>query len=193
MKTINDIVEEVFSLYEQHGSEDYIGEPVSQLEHMSQAAELAIRERWDDEVVLAAFFHDIGHICVMSNSANNMSGFGVKSHERIGGDYLRSLGFPERIARLVESHVPAKRYLTFKYPDYYNRLSEASKKTLEFQGGKMTISEAEAFEKDPIFEPSIMLRRWDDLAKETAVPIVDLEDIKRRAARILQAACEQAG
>jgi predicted HD phosphohydrolase len=80
MKTINDIIEEVFSLYEQHGSEDYIGEPVSQLEHMSQAAELAIRERWDDEVVLAAFFHDIGHICVMSNSASNMSGFGVKSH-----------------------------------------------------------------------------------------------------------------
>jgi hypothetical protein len=55
MKTINDIIEEVFSLYEQHGSEDYIGEPVSQLEHMSQAAELArsrpnlaIRHRSDE-------------------------------------------------------------------------------------------------------------------------------------------------
>ena len=36
-----EIVEEVFALYEQYGDEDYIGEPVSQLEHMSQAAALA--------------------------------------------------------------------------------------------------------------------------------------------------------
>ena len=186
MRDINSVVDEVFDLYAQHGSEDYIGEPVSQLEHMSQAAELAIQEGCNDEVVLAAFFHDIGHICVMQNSDNKMAGFGIKSHERVGGDYLRSKGFPERIARLVESHVPAKRYLTFKYPDYYNNLSDASKQTLEYQGGKMTASEAEAFERDPIFEISIMLRRWDELAKETDVPIIDLAELKERARNVLQ-------
>ena len=57
------IVNEIFALYEKHGDEDYIGEPVSQLEHMSQAAALAEEEGYDDEVVLAAFFHDIGHLC----------------------------------------------------------------------------------------------------------------------------------
>ncbi|MDP2147097.1 MAG: phosphohydrolase, partial [Pseudomonas sp.] len=57
------VVAEVFGLYEQHGAADYIGEPVSQIEHMSQAAQLAMAEGFDDEVVLAAFFHDIGHIC----------------------------------------------------------------------------------------------------------------------------------
>ena len=31
-------VEQVFALYQQFGTDDYIGEPVSQLEHMSQAA-----------------------------------------------------------------------------------------------------------------------------------------------------------
>ena len=40
-RTAEQIVDEVFSLYELHGDEDYIGEPVSQLEHMSQAAALA--------------------------------------------------------------------------------------------------------------------------------------------------------
>lgn len=114
------IVQEVFDLYEKHGDEDYIWEPVSQLEHMSQSAQLAIQQGCDDEVVLAAFFHDIGHICVMQNAANSMGGYGVKSHEKIGADYLREKGFPNRIARLVESHVQAKRYLTFKHPDYYN-------------------------------------------------------------------------
>lgn len=33
-------IAQVFGLYEQHGTADYIGEPVSQLEHMSQAARL---------------------------------------------------------------------------------------------------------------------------------------------------------
>ena len=65
------IVKEVFSLYEKHGDEDYIGEPVSQLEHMSQAALLAEEEGYDDEVILAAFFHDIGHLCAEEGEVAN--------------------------------------------------------------------------------------------------------------------------
>lgn len=184
-KNAEQVIKEVFDLYEKHGDEDYIGEPVSQLEHMSQSAQLAAKQGCDDEVILAAFFHDIGHICVMQNGANSMDGYGVKSHEKIGADYLREKGFPNRIARLVESHVQAKRYLTFRYPDYYNALSEASKKTLEFQGGRMADQEATDFEKDDIFETSILLRKWDELAKETDIPILDLNDLKDRARRVL--------
>src|SRR5271170_4395487 len=128
---IHQTIEEIFDLYARCGDEDYIGEPVSQLEHMSQAAELAIAEGFDDEVVLAAFFHDLGHICVSKNKANNMEGYGVKRHEQIGADYLRQKGFPEKVAQLVENHVQAKRYLTFRQPAYYDSLSEASKRTLE--------------------------------------------------------------
>src|SRR5689334_11466514 len=99
MKDPEEIVDEVFDLYARFGNADYIGEPVSQIEHMSQSAQLAIDEGFDDEVVLAAFFHDIGHICVM-NAGASMGGYGKKSHERIGADYLRSCGFPERVAKL---------------------------------------------------------------------------------------------
>ncbi len=122
-------------------------------------------EGFDDEVILAAFFHDLGHICVSQNKENSMEGYGVKRHEQIGADYLRRNGFPERVAQLVENHVQAKRYLTYHQPDYYNSLSEASKKTLEFQGGKMTAGEAAAFEKDTLFDISIRMRRWDELAE----------------------------
>ncbi len=172
------IVKEIFTLYETYGRADYIGEPVSQIEHMSQSAMLAINEGYDDEVVLAAFFHDIGHICVMYNEDNNMGGFGMKSHEKIGADFLRQKGFSKRIARLVENHVQAKRYLTFISPDYYDRLSEASKKTLEFQGGKMSREEADDFEKDPLFDLSIRMRHWDEQAKEMNMPLIDLEKLK---------------
>ncbi len=180
MKNKDKIVEEIFTLYEAYGRADYIGEPVSQIEHMSQAARFAIDEGYDDEIVLAAFFHDIGHICVMSNQENNMDGFGTKSHEKIGADYLRKKGFSERMAQLVENHVQAKRYLTFISPDYYDQLSEASKKTLEFQGGKMNPAEAADFERDPLFEVSIRMRHWDEQAKETNMPLIDLEKLKSR-------------
>jgi predicted HD phosphohydrolase len=71
-----------------------------------------------------------------------MDGYGLIRHEKVGADFLRSKGFSEQVSRLVESHVPAKRYLTFADPDYYNQLSRASKETLEFQSGRMTASEA---------------------------------------------------
>lgn len=182
---VENSIKEIFDLYEQYGNEDYIGEPVSQIEHMSQTAQLAMNEGFDDEVILAAFFHDIGHICVSRNAENNMGGFGTKSHEKIGADYLREKGFSERIARLVENHVAAKRYLTFKYPAYYAKLSEASKQTLNYQGGKMTPTEAKEFERDPLFEASIQLRKWDELAKEINTPIIDLEKIKAKALNAL--------
>ncbi|HOX82648.1 MAG TPA: HD domain-containing protein [Chryseolinea sp.] len=181
----NAAVDEIFKLYEKFGHADYIGEPVSQLEHMSQSAQLAMEEGFDDEVILAAFFHDIGHICVMSNAENNMNGFGVRSHEKIGADFLREKGFSERVAQLVESHVQAKRYLTFKYPDYFNNLSEASKMTLNFQGGIMSANEAIAFEKNPLFEISVCMRKWDELAKDIEVPILDLNLLKEKAVLLL--------
>jgi 2-amino-1-hydroxyethylphosphonate dioxygenase (glycine-forming) len=178
-------VKEIFALYEKYGNEDYIGEPVSQVEHMSQSAQLAMDSGYDDEVVLAAFFHDIGHICVSRNKENDMGGFGTKSHEKIGADFLREKGFSEKIAQLVENHVQAKRYLTFKYPEYFQNLSEASRKTLELQGGVMTKEEALSFEKNPLFELSIKMRQWDEQAKEINVPLVDLEKIKAKALKAL--------
>ena len=179
------VIDEIFALYEKFGKEDYIGEPVSLIEHMSQSAQLAMDAGYDDEVVLAAFFHDIGHICVLRNSENTMGKFGVKSHEKIGADYLREKGFSEKIAMLVENHVQAKRYLTFKNQNYFNNLSDASKQTLEFQGGKMTKQEADAFESDSLFEISIILRQWDEQAKDMNIKLIDPEKIKSNARRAL--------
>ena len=178
-------IADVFGLYERHGAADYIGEPVSQIEHMSQAAQLAMAEGVDDEVILAAFFHDIGHLC--GQGGENMGGYGVVSHERLGADYLRRAGFSERLARLVEYHVQAKRYLTFRQPGYYARLSEASRRTLAYQGGVMSAEEARAFEQDPLCAISLRLRHWDEQAKAMHVPVLDLELLNAKARQVLTA------
>jgi len=168
------IAAEIIDLYIHHGGAEYAGEKVTQLEHMAQAAELAERQGHDEEVILAAFLHDIGHICVSAQGHNEMDGFGIKDHEEVGGDFLAAKGFSRRLIRLVEAHVEAKRYLTWKSNDYYNQLSEASKRTLEYQGGRMDDAEAGAFEQHPLFQLIIDMRYWDEEAKVTGLPIPDL-------------------
>ncbi len=56
-------VDEILSLYKNYGGEDYIGGPVSRVEHMCQCAQLAEKAGHDNEVILPAFFHHIGHLC----------------------------------------------------------------------------------------------------------------------------------
>ena len=171
---IESTVNDIFRLYELHGAEEYAGEKVSQLEHMCQAAMFAMEEQYDDEVVLAAFLHDLGHLLPAENGT--MGVFGTIDHEKLGADHLRKLGFSDRLCRLIASHVNAKRYLTRRDQDYYQRLSEASKKTLEYQGGRMSEGEAKEFEADPLFDLYIKMRRWDEAAKieHQAVPDINL-------------------
>ena len=181
----SDKLDLIFGLYEKYGKDDYIGEPVSQIEHMCQSAQLAEREGYDEEVILAAFFHDIGHLFAHLQHSESMGGFGTKRHEQIGADSLRQLGFSEKIAKLVENHVQAKRYLTYKKPAYYEKLSEASKETLKYQGGPMNHAEAEAFEADPLFDVSLRMRTWDEEAKTENVPLPDLKKYRDMAEKLL--------
>ena len=173
------VADEIIGLYQQHGGEEYAGEKVSQLEHMVQSAQIAAHNGFDDDVVLAAFLHDIGHICVSAFPGNSMGAFGIVDHERIGADYLRSRGFSSKVAKLVESHVAAKRYLTFKYPEYYDALSDASKKTLEYQGGRMSTEEAAEFERDPLFELIVAMRKIDEQAKVQDLPLPQWTDYRK--------------
>ncbi|ACU60446.1 HD domain-containing protein [Chitinophaga pinensis] len=160
-------IEAIFNLYNKYGQEEY-GEGVTQLMHMVQAGKLAQQEGYDNEMILAAFYHDIGHFLEHGES---MGVYGKMAHDQLGKQYLAENGFPEKMGILVASHVDAKRYLTYSNAAYYDLLSEASKKTLEYQGGPMTAEEAADYEKDPLLDSYIKLRYWDDQAKEIDIPV----------------------
>ncbi|MGZ5248437.1 MAG: HD domain-containing protein, partial [Flavitalea sp.] len=166
---------EIIDLYKLYGGSDYAGEEVTQLQHMLQAGWLARENGSSPDVILAAFLHDIGHICMQGPDVQTMNEFGIKDHEEIGSDYLLQNGFSSEIRELVASHVEAKRYLTFRDPGYYDSLSNASRETLNFQGGPMNDTEAAAFEIRKHFEQIINLRKWDDLAKNTESYPEDLD------------------
>jgi len=173
------VADEIIHLYELYGEAEYAGEKVSQLEHMVQAAQLARDQGFEDEVVLAAFLHDIGHIAESQSEFNTMGKYGIKDHEALGADFLSKRGFSIRLIRLVGSHVIAKRWLTLREPGYYDKLSEASKKTLVYQGGPLTDAEADLMEKDPLFREIVQMRRWDEEAKLEKQPMPPLSEFKQ--------------
>ena len=77
----------------------------------------------------------------------------------------------QSVSEPVRLHVAAKRYLCCKEPQYFAALSSASRQTLKIQGGPMTAPEARAFEGVQHFPSAVILRRWDDMAKDpSALP-----------------------
>ena len=87
MQEIFGKVNKIFSYYEKYGSSDYIGEPVTQIEHMTQGAMFAELDHQKPEIVIAMFLHDIGHLLVEDNP-ELMGDLGVANHEKIGRKFL---------------------------------------------------------------------------------------------------------
>ena len=173
-QTVNEIIE----LYEKYGDEDYDGEPVSQTSHMIQCAMEAMAAGEDEDLILGSFLHDIGHLLKHVEQTEEMGNYGVINHEGLGAIYLNEQGFSKRICAMVENHVNAKRYLVATDETYQSKLSEASLKTLEWQGGPMHDSEIILFEQHPFFDDIIKVRLWDQKAKQRDAVLLPLSHFK---------------
>ena len=166
------IIDKLFSIYQKYGHLEY-GENCSVLSHSIQCGLIARQEERTDEIILAAFFHDIGHI-IPSEGKEGLfidEKWGVENHELIGYIYLSNAGFKESVIAPIKNHVLAKRYLCYKDSKYFESLSLASKKTLLYQGGALMVEEATLFEKDPFFKDSIALRLIADKGKLSSFDI----------------------
>ena len=92
---------------------------------------------------------------------------------------------------LVESHVEAKRYLTYRDPDYYATLSDATKETLKYQGEPMSAAEARTLEQDELFDLIIKMRYWDDEAIIQDRPVSDTSQYRQMGLRYLTQGTQQ--
>uniref|UniRef100_A0A7S1UHA0 Uncharacterized protein n=1 Tax=Phaeomonas parva TaxID=124430 RepID=A0A7S1UHA0_9STRA len=108
-----------------------------------------------------------------------MGDCGVANHEKLGADWLRSLGFEDKVAELVERHVDAKPSASLTRPTLkFDGLSDASKTTLGYQGGPMDEAEAASFESDKLFKEIVLMRHGDEQAKVPDLQVPTLEDYK---------------
>jgi predicted HD phosphohydrolase len=181
--TILENITRILDLYTKCGSSDYIGESITQIEHALQCARLASQDiRLDcydnfirNCVIVAALLHDIGHLIGLEDGEMQMrlgvgedcgSNLGIVGHEGVGSAFLQGLGMPKMVYELVAGHVPAKRYLCTTRSGYYDSLSDASKLTMQLQGGMMNNEELHAFCKGVIPELKVYLREYDDASKK---------------------------
>lgn len=166
-------VDAIFGAFESNGAGAYLGEPVTLREHMLQSAAAAESEGAGDALVAAALLHDIGHL--LHGGDENAAQLGVDTHhEEVGFQFLQR-HFPVSVVNPVRLHVAAKRYLCAVDPAYLDRLSPASRLSLDLQGGPMSVTEAAAFEQEPHWREACRLRRWDDLGKEPDAAVPPLE------------------
>lgn len=167
-------ITQILSVFKQKGQESYADEPVTQLEHALQTANLAQENMASDTLVCAALLHDLGHILhgdqLPTTTEENLH----DQHEEKGYQFLKSY-WGEAVAEPVRLHVAAKRYLCSTDPTYESSLSSTSLKSFYDQGGKMSNREKNEFERNLYFRDAVQLRRWDDLAKEAEKQVPALE------------------
>ena len=140
-------------------------EAVDLLSHGLQCAAVLAEVAPDDqELQVAGLVHDVGTVLWPDRP---------RTHARTGAAAVAEL-LGERVAWLVGHHDEAKRYLVTVDSDYASRLSPASIRTLEVQGGRLDDAERARLEADPALADLLTLRRADDDAKVPGRAVPDL-------------------
>ena len=176
---------DIETLFARHGAATYSGEPVTQLEHALQTAQLAEQAGADDELVTAALLHDLGHLLNDQGESPTLRGID-DLHQFFALPFLRGV-FSERLLCAIKWHVDAKRYLCATRPTYWAGLSEDSKRSLELQGGVFDDEEARRFIAQTHAADAVQLRLWDDLAKAPQKATPPLSHYLARAQRCMLA------
>jgi predicted HD phosphohydrolase len=151
-------------------SNQYGGEPVTELEHSLQCADLALDAGADEELVLACLLHDVGRYAVDQRLVYDTKEVrldpppGGRGHHQLGAELIAPY-VSRRVAWLVSMHADAKRYLCAAEAGYYDHLTPASRHTLTLQGGPMGAEEMAHLERHEWLGDALQLRRWDDAAK----------------------------
>lgn len=171
--TIIPFLDDIFT---RRGADEYLGEPVTIGEHMLQAAHFAQQDGHEEQVIVAALLHDIGHFTgefigmPLASGTMFLEDQTDRQHENAGAAVLEQF-FPDLVVDCCRYHVAAKRYLCAREPGYFDRLSEASVHSLNLQGGPMDDEEAVAFEAHPNFDAIIAVRRYDEAGKEVGMVV----------------------
>ena len=167
------MVQKIVDLFNEKGHSLYGGEAVTQMEHALQAASYARKNNASDALITTSLLHDIGHL--LHALPDDAPDHGVDDlHEELAALFLEKY-FIKEVVEPAKLHVQAKRYLCFVDAGYYNTLSEPSRQSLALQGGIMNAEEAAEFEKFENYKEAVLLRTWDDLAKDPTMQTDPIE------------------
>ncbi len=102
-------LDDIEPLFAAKGDRMYAGEPVTQLQHALQSAQLAEQSGADAALIVAALLHDLGHMVNDQGETPTLRGIDDR-HEYVALPFLRAL-FDDAVLQPIRLHVDAKRYL----------------------------------------------------------------------------------
>ena len=168
------IVDEIINKYKTNNSL-YIGEKITISNHMIQTAMLAEKDNSPKSLVCSCLLHDYGHF-IIENPDILVSKLLDGKHEYLAFKFLNKYFKPD-IVEPIKLHVQAKRYLC-RDNSYFNLLSKASKISLKLQGGILNDDESKEFKKKKYFKNSILVRKFDESAKQTNIKMKSIDSYK---------------
>jgi phosphonate degradation associated HDIG domain protein len=153
----------ILELFTRKGAMAYEGEGISQIAHAWQCGQLARQAGATQELQLASWLHDLGHLLTDLPGSPTQQGIDDR-HEQSGAQLLEKF-WGTGVAEPVRLHVAAKRYLVARHPEYRARLSADSLRSLALQGGAMDAQECRDFAALPYAQGALQLRSWDEAGK----------------------------
>src|SRR5262245_25813348 len=99
-------IAEIRALFDDHGSCQYSGEPVTQLEHALQCAMLAEQAGASIQLITASLLHDLGHMSNTLGATPTLRGIDDQ-HQYHGASALKRM-FPDSVVAPIRLHVDAK-------------------------------------------------------------------------------------
>lgn len=146
---------------------------VDELDHALQCGYLAVVAGADDDVVLAAVLHDVGHSPLLGPADDH--------HHDLAAQEWLTPRFGSRVGWLAGAHVAAKRFLAATDATYGATLSEVSMTSLAHQGGSAVDPELVSHRWWP---DAVRLRRFDDGAKVVGGEALSVDQVLEVARRV---------
>lgn len=129
--------DELYELFNKYGHETYmIDENITQLNHALQAAHIAEFVGAPNVIVLGMLLHDIGQLIGRKKKIDISVEELHLTHDDLAYQWLKDRNFPQIVCDIARYHTAIKVQLCQDDPDYFDRLSSASKQSYLFQKEK---------------------------------------------------------
>jgi predicted HD phosphohydrolase len=132
-----------------------------------QAAAAALRDRADENVVLACLLRDISHLLALeAGAAPGADACATLEHARLGAMFLGAIGFSDDVCWMVRHHMDAARFLWATDPTYAAALSPGRVEALQSAGGPMPPEQCKALETDARWPKVLSMLTYDQVASK---------------------------
>ena len=166
----------IFGIYEKFGGVLHHSKPLTYLQHANQTALIAEKESDDSNIILGAFFHEIGDLLKLKKQLEPGNTPETRLPTTSGSDFLRLYHLPYPICDLVEGYPNLERFTASINNTYYAKLSTEMKERINNNGGLMTQEEMIRFINNPLKERFYSLNNWSNLASSQPKTILNDTD-----------------